>query len=206
MWGQPPSAVRSSEATAFCCVGCIRPPSRTLFLGFLYRHASQPMPAFTALLHARNDALRLGRALETLLPCDEILVVLHSSQRGPHDATTRIAREYGAKVVADTTGLTPSQCLHLARHEWILCLEPRESLTEALAASLFEWKAKSEPPPEATAFSVFLREETPTGWQLDPRPQTRLVPRHWSHWQGLVPAPEPSAIPLEGVLLRFTLP
>jgi hypothetical protein len=164
------------------------------------------MPAVTALLHARNDALRLGRALETLLPCDEILVVLHSSQPGPQDATTRIAREYGAKVVADTTGLTPSQCLHLARHDWILCLEPRESLTEALAASLFEWKAKSEPPPEATAFSVFLREETPTGWRLDPRPQTRLVPRRWSEWQGLVPAPEPSAIPLEGALLRFTLP
>jgi hypothetical protein len=168
------------------------------------------MPAITALLHARNDALRLGRTLETLLPCDEILVVLHSPQPGLQDATTRIAREYGAKVVTDTANITPGQCLNLARHDWILCLDPRESLTEALSASLFEWKAdwqpKSLPQPEATAFSVFLREETRTGWQLNPTPQTRLVPRHWTRWQGLFPVPEPSAIPLEGALLRFTMP
>ena len=170
------------------------------------------MPAITALLHARNDALRLGRTLETLLPCDEILVMLRSdgSQHGPQDATTRIAREYGAKVVADTTNLTPSQCLHFARRDWILCLDPRESLTESLSASLFEWKAEWKPKspslPETTAFSVFLREETANGWQQNPTPQTRLVPRHWPHWQGLLPAPEPSAIALEGALLRFTLP
>ena len=168
------------------------------------------MPAVTALLHARNDALCLGRALETLLPCDEILVVLHSSQPGPQDATTRIAREYGAKVVADTTGLSPSQCLHLARHDWILCLEPRESLTEALVASLFEWKAEWKPEAqslrEITAFAVLLREETPQGWQISPPSQTRLVPRSWSRWQGLLPATEPSAITLEGALLRFIQP
>jgi glycosyltransferase involved in cell wall biosynthesis len=164
------------------------------------------MPAITALLHARNDALRLGRALETLLPCDEILVVDH----GTHYATRRIAREYGARVVSAKPNITPSQCLHLARHEWILCLEPRESLTEALAASLFEWKAEWKPEsksaPETTAFAVLLREETPHGWQANSTPQTRLVPRNWNHWQGLLPATEPSAVTLEGALLRFLQP
>jgi glycosyltransferase involved in cell wall biosynthesis len=164
------------------------------------------MPAITALLHARNDALRLGRALETLLPCDEIVVVDH----GTNYATRRIAREYGARVVPAKANVTPSQCLHFARHDWILCLEPRESLTETLSASLFEWKAEWNPAsqtvPKTTAFSVLLREETPHGWQLNPTPQTRLVPRSWSHWQDLLPAPDPSAIPLEGALLRFIQP
>src|ERR1700722_8435309 len=209
-WPLPSSITNSSTKNQSCgdghsCVGtgtlarpssAARRPSRTLFLGPLYRHTSHSMPAITALLHARNDALRLGRTLETLLPCDEILVMLRSdgSQHGPQDATTRIAREYGAKVVADTTNLTPSQCLHFARHDWILCLDPRESLTESLSL------------PETTAFSVFLPEETANGCQQNPTPQTRLVPRHWPHWQGLLPAPEPSAIALEGALLRFTLP
>ena len=169
------------------------------------------MPAFTALLHARNDALRLGRALETLLPCDEILVVLHSSQPGPQDAAKRIAREYGAKVVADTTGLTPSQCLRLARHDWILCLEPTESISEGLQASLFEWSALPiQPGPSGaaseSAFSVFVRHPTGEGWQQLPAPETRLIPRGWTRWQGRLPAHDPSATPLQGELLRFASP
>ena len=32
------------------------------------------MPKFTALLRTHNDALRLGRALQSLRPCDEVLV------------------------------------------------------------------------------------------------------------------------------------
>lgn len=164
------------------------------------------MPAITALLHARNDALHLGRALETLLPCDEIVVVDH----GTHYATRRIAREYGARVLSAKATETPSQYLQFARHEWILCLEPRESLTESLSASLFEWKAdwkpRSQALPETTVFSIFLREETAHGWLESPTPQTRLIPRHWNRWQGLLPATEPSAIALEGALLRFIQP
>ncbi|MGA9979439.1 MAG: hypothetical protein WBQ08_12520 [Candidatus Sulfotelmatobacter sp.] len=164
------------------------------------------MPAITALLHASNDALRLGRAMETLLPCDEIVVVDHAT----HYATRRIACEYGAHVVSANADITPSQCLQFARHDWILCLEPRESLTEALAASLFEWKAEwkleAQALPETTAFSVLLREETPHGWQTNSTPQTRLVSRRWNRWQGLLPAPDPSAITLAGALLRFTQP
>ena len=167
-----------------------------------WHHVSQPMPAITALLHARNDAPRLGRALETLLPCDEILVIDHASQ----DATRRIAREYGARVLATTGAPPPGEWLQHASHEWILCLEARESITEALAASLFEWRADSRPQPGTTAFSFFLREETADGWLEHPTPQTRLVPRSWSQWHGLLPASDPSAITLDGALLRFFLP
>jgi len=96
-----------------------------------------PMPPITALLHTMNDALRLGRALETLLPCAEILIVDHHSA----DATRRIAREYGARIVAEEGNPVVSEYLDVARYDWIFCMEPGESISEGLQASLFEWAA-----------------------------------------------------------------
>jgi glycosyltransferase involved in cell wall biosynthesis len=158
------------------------------------------MPPVTALLHTENDALRLGRALETLRPCDEIIVVDHGSR----DATLRIAREYGARIVALRERPCPGHYLQSARCDWILCLDPRESLTEGLEATLLEWKSVTGV--SGPAFSVFLREETPEGWLEHPTPQTRLVPRTWTAWQGVLPMHDPSAVALEGELLRFLLP
>jgi glycosyltransferase involved in cell wall biosynthesis len=65
------------------------------------------MASITALLHTHNDALRLGRALETLYACDEILLVDHGSR----DDTVRIARQYGAKVVEARPGASPEDYL-----------------------------------------------------------------------------------------------
>jgi glycosyltransferase involved in cell wall biosynthesis len=172
------------------------------------------MTSITAVLHTENDALRLGRALETLYACDEIVVVDHGSQ----DGTVRVAREYGARVVTERTGASPGDYLLLAKAEftragsasagWILCLDPRESVTEKLAASLFEWKSEAgrSNPAAASAFSFFLREETAEGWVEVPFAQTRLVPPTWNLWKGNFPAQEPSAIALEGELLRFVFP
>lgn len=169
------------------------------------------MASITALLHTENDALRLGRALETLYACDDILIVDHGSR----DATVRIAREYGARVVAASHGASPEDYLRIGALKsgspgarWILCLDPRESLTEKLAASLFEWKSESfhTQASEALAFSVFLREETAQGWLQVPTPQTRLVPQTWNVWNGRVPLHAASALALEGELLRFVFP
>jgi len=161
------------------------------------------MPPITALLHTTNDALRLGRTLETLLPCAEILVVDHDST----DATRSVARAYGARIVADSHG-TANHYLDLARHDWILCMQPGESISEGLQASLFEWSMQPDrgvgndvggPP----AFSVFVREQTGERWLRFPAPETRLIPRDWPRWRKHLPAPEPSASALEGELLRF---
>jgi hypothetical protein len=171
------------------------------------------MASITALLHTENDALRLGRALETLYACDHILVVDHGSR----DATVRVAREYGARVVSAASGAAPADYLLSARPSenpgfaspgWILCLDPHESLTEKLAASLFEWKSEAfhAQAPAAPAFSVFLREETAEGWVEVPAAQTRLVPQTWKLWKGTFPVDEPSALALEGELLRFVFP
>lgn len=159
------------------------------------------MPPITAILHTYNDELRLGRALQTLLPCDEILIIDHGST----DSTLRIARQYGAKILL-AAELAPTDLLHFARHEWVLVLQPSESVSEPLEAALFEWKFSPLPTLDRIpAFSVPVREQTHEGWiALDPA--TRLVPRTWSRWDGPLPANHRQAKVLKGELLRFRQP
>ena len=160
------------------------------------------MPPITALLHTHNDALRLGRALETLYPCDDILIVDHGSR----DGSVQLAREYGARVISAVSGAPVQYYLPNARPGWLLCLDPCESLTESLAASLFDWKSLPGDAIRASAFSVFLREETAQGWIDLPTEQTRLVPQNWNLWSERLPTHTSSATPLEGELLRFAFP
>lgn len=161
------------------------------------------MPPITALLHTANDALRLGRTLEMILPCSETLIVDHDST----DATCRVAHEYGAHIVAADRDETANRYLDLARYDWILCMEPGESITESLQASLFEWSAFTLAAVDGVAaFSVFVREQTGEHWLELPAPETRLIPRNWTRWHGRLPAQEPSAVSLEGELLRFAFP
>ncbi len=163
------------------------------------------MPPITALLHTMNDALRLGRTLEMLLPCAEILIVDHHSA----DATRRIAREYGARIVtADNDA-------------------PANHYLDFVAMTGFSVWSQENPSPKAcrrvcsngvrclatgwellggSAFSVSVREQTDETWLELPAPETRLIPRSWIRWQGRLPAHEPSAIALQGAILRFTLP
>jgi glycosyltransferase involved in cell wall biosynthesis len=160
------------------------------------------MPAITALLHTTNDALRLGRTLEMLLPCAEILIVDHYST----DATQRIAREYGARVVTADSHKA-NHYLDLAHNDWILCIEPGESITESLQATLFDWRAlPAQGVAEGPAFSVFVRQQTGETWLDFPAPETRLIPRGWNLGHARLPAYVPSATTLQGNLLRFTFP
>lgn len=166
------------------------------------RGHSSFMPPITALLHTKNDALRLGRTLEILLPCSEIMIVDHHSV----EATLRIAREYGARIVT-AENAPVNHYLNLARNDWILCIAPGESMTEGLQATLFEWRAlPAQDVAERSAFSVFVRQQTDETWLDFPAPETRLIHRSWTTWHGQLPAPHPPAIALEGNLLRFTLP
>ena len=162
------------------------------------------MPQLTALLHTHNYALRLSRCLETLYPCDHILIVDHSSQ----DDTVRIAREHGARVIAEMPNASPDRYAQAAAPGWILALDPRESLTEGLAATLFdlreEWNFSGKI--IAPVYSVLIREETASGWVEIQAAETRLVPHAWNRWNGKFPVPEPSALALEGELLRFNFP
>lgn len=162
------------------------------------------MPPITALLHTKNDALRLGRTLEMLLPCSEILIVDHHSE----DATERVARQYGARIASAGGPVASSHYLDLAVHDWILCMKPGESFSESLQANLFEWSVQPGNGGSGNhpGFSVRVREQSGELWRELPAPETRLVPRGWTLWHGEFPASTPSAIPLAGDLLRFALP
>ncbi len=157
------------------------------------------MPKITALLHAANDAARLGRALDSLRPCDQVLVVDHASE----DATRKVARQHGARVIRAVPGVEGGAYAIDAEHDWILCLLPTEALSEGLEASLLEWKQGD--PDEQVGFAVAIREETEGGWRNLP-PETRLVNRTATAWTTLLPSPGPTTHALAGDLLRFRNP
>ena len=160
------------------------------------------MPPITAILHTCNDADRLGRALESLRPCDELVVVDHGST----DATLRVAREYGARIHRAEPKPSPAGYLSSILHDWALYLLPSESLTEGLEASLYEWKLyDAGDVASVPACSVFIREETGDRW-TEGRPSTRLIPKGWNHWDGDLPRETGNTMMLQGELLHFRLP
>ena len=155
------------------------------------------MPRLTALLHTANDARRIGRALDSLRCCDELLVVDHDSA----DATIRIARQHGARVEPAASATDSGAAL--AAHDWVLCLLPSEALSESLEATLLEWK--QEDPGDALAYALALRQETVNGWQHC-APEVRLVHRRKISWSGALPPSRADALSLCGDLLRFADP
>jgi hypothetical protein len=147
----------------------------------------------TALMHVSNDAHRLGRALESLRVCDELLVVDHGSD----DDTLKIAIP-GVENGAYATD---------ARHDWILCVLPCEALSEGLEASLLSWKHQTEGKDENDskqhpALAFALRKEKDGGWEAVP-PQTRLVNRCLVNWTTTLPPETNGALVLPGDLLHF---
>ena len=158
------------------------------------------MPKITALLHTHNDALRLGRALDSLRPCDEVLVIDDNSE----DDTARIAHENGAHVKSAIPGVTQGAYAMDAGNDWVLCILPNEALSEELEASLTEWKAQ-EQTEDLTCCKVHIREQNETGWH-SLEPEVRLINRKIMNWVGELPPAQHCDITLTGDLLRFQKP
>ncbi len=169
------------------------------------------MAKITALVHTHNDAERIGRALESLRACDEVLVVDHAST----DDTVKLARDHGAVVKEGVPGVSPGVYAMDADHDWILCMLPTEAVSEGLEASLFEWKERREetsdqdekdkPESEACSVAFQVREETGAGWR-ELGTHTRLVNRKGINWTGHFPPDDANAEILPGHLLRFHKP
>jgi glycosyltransferase involved in cell wall biosynthesis len=160
------------------------------------------MPPITAILHTRNDAVRLGRALQTLHPCDEVLVIDHGSS----DGTLRVALDYGARILNAGPGQSPCDHLAAARYDWAFYLLPSEALSEGLEASLFEWKLREQSDVSGIAACVVaIREEAASGW-AESAHSIRLVPKGWNSWNGDLPGDDPRSVLLPGDLLRFRRP
>lgn len=169
------------------------------------------MAKVTALIHVHNDEQRIGRALDSLRPCDEVLVIDHGST----DRTRKVARQHGAEVKKGVPGVNHGVYAIDARYDWVLCLLPNEALSEALEASLFLWKDQQETAsdkpqqdkhaPDVPSYSIRVREETAEGWKELP-PETRLVNRKKVNWPEDLPPNDPDSEPLAGDILRFSNP
>ncbi|HZU29642.1 MAG TPA: hypothetical protein VFB79_00915 [Candidatus Angelobacter sp.] len=151
---------------------------------------------FSALLHVCDCERSLGRTLDSLRPCDEVLVVDHGSK----DETVKVAREHGARVINAVPGVDRGAYAQDARNLWILCLLPEEALAEDLEASLFEW-CEAEHDINQMGFNVAIREQNGAGWKtLDA--EMRLANRKQINWTGELPPLNPNAPTLAGYILR----
>ena len=155
------------------------------------------MPKISGLVHIRNHDLHVGRALESLRPCDELLVVDH----GCKEESLRIAREHGARIIKGVNGVDHGAYAQDAHNDWILCLQPSESIAEDLEASLLEWK-ESEPAPELVGYNIRIREQNGTHWKVLPA-ELRLANRCKINWTGDCPPQAPDSPSLPGHILRI---
>jgi len=159
------------------------------------------MPKISALIHAHNDGLRIGRALDSLRACDELVVVDHGSE----DDTVDIARRHGAIVKKSLPGVEPGAYLMDTRHDWVLCILPTEAANEGLEASLLEFRERKCEDEHAVAYNLSLREENGGDWR-PLAPETRLADRTKLNWMTKLPPRVPDAPSLTGELLRFEEP
>ncbi|HTK95204.1 MAG TPA: hypothetical protein VL382_06160 [Terriglobales bacterium] len=159
------------------------------------------MPKISAIVHTENDALRIGRLLDSLRACDEVLVVDHNSQ----DDTIKIARKHGATVKKGLPGVEPGAYLMDARNNWILCVHPNEALNESLEGSLHEFKERKDEEETAQAYNVAVREEAAGGWRTEAS-ETRLANRAKVNWTTELPPAMKDVPTLPGELMRFAEP
>ena len=160
------------------------------------------MPKISAIIHANNDEHRLGRTLETLRACDEVVVVDH----GSNDHTREVAREYGASVIPGVMGVHRGTYVADLKNDWVLCLRPSESLSESLEASLLEWKNNELDGDCPNGYCMAVRQETPSGWRTQPA-ELRLVNRSRINWTEELPSSvDCASSTLAGEILRFSEP
>ncbi|MBP9713841.1 MAG: glycosyltransferase family 2 protein [Sterolibacterium sp.] len=94
-----------------------------------------PRPGLSATLITLNAATQLAACLDSLAFCDEIVVV----DSGSTDETLSIARQRGARVVhCDWRGFGRQKqfAVEQACHDWVLCVDADERVSEHLRVSL----------------------------------------------------------------------
>jgi len=80
----------------------------------------------------QNEERRIAKCLESVSFADEILVV----DSGSTDRTVEIARQHGARVIQQSWlgyGRQKQFAVDRAEHDWVLCLDADEWLSEELA-------------------------------------------------------------------------
>lgn len=103
----------------------------------------------SAVIITKNAAAQIGECLASLAFADEVLVV----DSGSTDGTADIARTAGARVIAKAWlgyGRQKQFAVEQARHDWVLCLDADECVSDALRASIIAALAA----PRATAYDM----------------------------------------------------
>jgi len=104
------------------------------------RAAPEKLPLTVAII-ALNASEQIGACLASVGFADEILVV----DSGSTDATVEVARRHGARVEHHEWlgfGRQKQHAVSIARHDWVLCLDVDERVSEALARSIREGMAQ----------------------------------------------------------------
>lgn len=89
----------------------------------------------SAVLITRNAASQLPACLAALSFCDEIVVV----DSGSDDDTLAVARRHGARVIEQAwLGFGPQKqfAVEQAKHDWVLCIDADERVSEELRAAI----------------------------------------------------------------------
>lgn len=105
----------------------------------------------SAVLITRNAAHQLADCLASVAFCDEIIVV----DSGSDDGTAAIAERHGARVIqSDWRGFGPQKqfAVEQARHDWVLCIDADERVSERLRESIREVLGAVSPAPTFIAW------------------------------------------------------
>jgi glycosyltransferase involved in cell wall biosynthesis len=95
---------------------------------------SDKLPLTVAII-ALNASSQIGPCLASVAFADEVLVV----DSGSTDTTAEIARRHGARVESKEWlgfGRQKQHAVSIAKHDWVLCLDVDERVTERLAQSV----------------------------------------------------------------------
>jgi len=94
-------------------------------------------PPISAILITHNAATQLPACLDSLAFCDEIVVV----DSGSRDGTVELAQSRGARVIQSEWrgfGAQKQFAVGQARHDWVLCVDADERVSEPLRASILQ--------------------------------------------------------------------